>query len=293
MSSEKESLPRRRLGRTELDVTILSMGGAGIGQNNVSDAEAVDTVHRAVDHGMNYIDTSPKYGESERRVGLALAGGRREDVYLATKTGTHPQWRGDYSAEGTRRSVENSLRVLGTDYLDVCLVHDPESMDPVLAENGALAELGRMREKGMVRFIGLGTRKHEFHRLAIEEGGVDVILPYLDYNLINQSAATWLLPLAHQYDVGVINGSPLGRGMLTGVEPDPAAGPGPRKAYHVWQWAQEHDYDILTLALQFVFRQPLIHTNLTGARNPDELEQDIVAAKTPVPPEVWDELPLG
>ena len=112
-------LPKRRLGRTNLEVTSLSLGGAGLGRDDVTDDQAVDAVHRAIELGINYLDTSPLYGESERRVGLALDRGWREKVYLATKTGTHPQWRGDYSASGTRRSVENSLRLLKTDNLDV------------------------------------------------------------------------------------------------------------------------------------------------------------------------------
>ncbi len=124
MSAQTNQLLKRRLGRTELLVTSLSLGGARIGSDHVTDDEAIEAVHRAITLGINYLDTSPLYGESERRVGLALADGWREKIYLATKTGTHPKWRGDYSASGTRRSVENSLRLLGTDYLDVCLVHD-------------------------------------------------------------------------------------------------------------------------------------------------------------------------
>ena len=178
MSTHIHALPLRRLGRTELD-------------------EAVEAVHQAIDLGINYLDTAPLYGESERRVGLALADGNwREKIYLATKTGTHPEWRGDFSAAGTRRSVENSLRLLNTDYLDVCLVHDPDSMDPVVAKGGALDELQRMREDGLIKFIGIGVRQHEFHKIAIETGIVDVILTYLDYTLLNQTANEWLLSFA-------------------------------------------------------------------------------------------------
>ena len=89
MTNPGAMLPRRRLGRTGLEVTALSMGGAGVGRDNVSDDEAIEAVHRAIELGMNYLDTAPLYGacESERRIGLALAGGWREKIYLATKTG--------------------------------------------------------------------------------------------------------------------------------------------------------------------------------------------------------------
>ncbi len=296
MSTQTHPLPLRRLGRTELAVTCLGMGGAGLGRGDVTDDEAVVAVHRAIDLGINYLDTAPLYGESERRVGLALANGWREKIYLATKTGTHPEWRGDYTGAGTRRSVENSLRLLGTDYLDVCLVHDPDSMDPVVAKGGALDELQRMREEGLIKFIGLGVRQHEFHKIAIETGVVDVILTYLDYTLLSQTANEWLLPLAAANDIGVINGSPIAMGLLSGVEPDVSVkrphldGRDAEKAHRLWQWSGDNDLNVLNLAIQFCFRQPRIAMNLTGAKNAMEVEQNFAAATTPVSEDVWEQI---
>ncbi len=285
------SLPKRRLGRTELEVTCLGMGGARIGGNDVSDDEAVEAVRRAITLGINYLDTSPLYGESERRTGLALADGWREKIYLATKTGTHPKWRGDYSASGTRRSVENSLSLLGTDYLDVCLVHDPSNMDPVIAKDGALETLQRMREEGLVRCIGLGVREHEFHKIAIETGIVDVILTYLDYTLLSQTANDWLLSFASERDIGVINGSPIAAGLLSGVEPDVNARPPEGEMAHkLWRWCAENDLNLLNLAIQFCLCQPLITTNLSGSKNAAEIEQNFAAATSPIADDVWEEL---
>ena len=297
MSAQLNPLPRRRLGRTELEVTCLGMGGAGLGRGDVTDGEAVEAVHRAIGLGINYLDTAPLYGESERRVGLALADGNwREKIYLATKTGTHPEWRGDFSAAGTRRSVENSLRLLGTDYLDVCLVHDPDSMDPVVAKDGALDELQRMREEGLIKFIGLGVRQHEFHKIAIETGVVDVILTYLDYTLLSQTANEWLLPFVAENDIGIINGSPIAMGLLSGVEPDVSASSAhlgtydAEKAHQLWQWAADNNSNLLNLAIQYCFRQPRIAMSLTGSKNVAEVEQNFAAATTPVPEGVWERL---
>ena len=288
MSTQTTEMPMRRLGRTELKVTCLGMGGAGIGRSDVTDDEAVAAVRRAIELDINYLDTAPLYGESERRVGLALADGLREKVFLATKIGTHPEWRGDYSGAGTRRSVENSLRLLGTDYLDVCLVHDPGSMEPVVAKGGAFDELQRMREEGIVKFIGLGVREHKFHQIAMETGVVDVILTYLDYTLLSQTADERLLPLAMRHDVGVINGSPIAMGLLSGEPPDiyvrPPEG---REAYRLWRWTKQHKLNLLNLAIRFCFRQPRIAMNLIGAKNVMEVEQSAAAATTPVPQEVW------
>lgn len=257
----------------------------------MTDDDAVKTVHRAISLGINYLDTSPLYGESERRVGLALADGWREKIYLATKTGTHPEWRGDYSATGTRRSVENSLDLLGTDYLDVCLVHDPTSMDPVIEKGGSLDELQRMREEGLIGYIGLGVREHEFHKLAIETGIVDVILTHLDYTLISQTANDWLLSFAAEHDIGIVNGSPIAAGRLSGVEPDVSSeSPEDIKAHMIWKWSIENNLNLLNLAIQFCLRQPLITTSLTGSRNVIEVEQNFNAATTPVPDDVWEQL---
>ena len=291
MAEHKKELQKRRLGRTELKVTCLGFGGARIGGVDVTDDEAVETVHRAITLGMNYLDTSPLYGESERRVGLALADGWRDKIYLATKTGTHPKWRGDYSEAGTRRSVENSLKLLGTDYLDVCLVHDPSSMDPVIEKGGALDELQRMRDEGLIGYIGLGVREHEFHKIAIETGIVDVILTHLDYNLISQTANDWLLSFAAENDIGIVNGSPIAAGRLSGIEPDISSGaPEDIKAHQLWQWSVENNLNLLNLAIQFCLLQPLLSTNLTGSRNVIELEQNINAATTSVPDDVWKQI---
>ena len=290
MSAQTNQLLKRRLGRTELLVTSLSLGGARIGSDHVTDDEAIEAVHRAITLGINYLDTSPLYGESERRVGLALADGWREKIYLATKTGTHPKWRGDYSASGTRRSVENSLRLLGTDYLDVCLVHDPSSMDPVIAKDGALETLQRMQEEGLVKFIGLGVREHEFHKIAIETGIVDVILTYLDYTLLSQTANDWLLAFANENDIGVINGSPIAAGLLSDLEPDVNERPPEGEIAHkIWQWAIDNNLSMLNLAIQFCLCQPLIATNLSGSKNTTEVEQNFVAATTLIADEVWEE----
>ena len=294
MSTSLPKLSKKRLGRTNLEVTSLSLGGAGLGRNDITDDQAIEAVHRAIELGINYLDTAPLYGDgkSERRVGLALSGGWRKKVYLATKTGTHPQWSGDYSASGTRRSVENSLRLLKTDYLDVCLVHDPVSMEPVVAKGGALDELQRMREEGLIHFIGLGVRQHEFHKVAIETGVVDIILTYLDYTLLNQSASKTLMPIAEKNDIGIINGSPIAMGLLSSVEPDPNTHyPDGERAHKLWCWARENNLNLLDLAIQFCLHQPLIDTSLTGSKNVSEVEQNYIAATTEIPNEVWNRIP--
>lgn len=289
-------LPRRRLGRTDLVVTEISLGGVGLGgmRTTDDDAVAVATVRRAIERGINYLDTSPLYGESERRIGLALRalGGRPSGLYLSTKTGTHPLRRGDYSAAGTRWSVENSLRLLGVDSVDLLLIHDPESMTPVLAPGAALDELERMRAEGKIRWIGLGVREHDKLLTAIRTGRFDVILTYADYNLVRQTAEP-LIEEAAERGVGVILAQVFIAGLLAGIDPAEtkyANHPDARVAREWWLWARERGVSLRALALQFGLRNPRVGTVLVGADTPDQVDEILAAARESIPGEVWAEV---
>jgi aryl-alcohol dehydrogenase-like predicted oxidoreductase len=272
--------------------------GVGGFYGEVSEKDAIETVQYAVAQGLIYVDTSPLYGESERRIGLALEGGLRQRVVLSSKTGTHPERRGDYSWDGTMWSVENSLRLLKTEYIDILLIHDPAAMEPVFAPRGALEALEALKEQGVIGAIGLGQRRHDFHRQAIESGRFDLILTYNDYHPLRTTAAEALLPLAAQYDIGVLNGSPLGHGLLIGEDPDRLsegvrARAGERDlaaARRFYRWCGEHGVPMVGIVLQFCLRQPLIHCTLSGAKTPAELEQNLRGATMALPPEIWEGL---
>lgn len=289
-------IPRRQLGRTDMIVTEVALGGVGLGGRRTVDADdaAIGTVKEAWDRGINYLDTSPLYAESERRIGLALRamGGRPRGLHLSTKTGTHPARRGDYSAEGTRWSVENSLRLLGVDSVDLVLVHDPESMAPVLAPGGALDTLEAMRGEGRLRWIGLGVREHDKLRTAIQTGRFDAILTYADYNLIRQTAAS-LIDEAYAAGVGVILAQVFLAGLLAGGNPAEslyAQRPDARLAMDWWMWARERGVNLRAVALQFGLRNPKVGTVLVGADTPEQVDQINQAAQEPMPLEIWEEV---
>lgn len=287
-------LEARRLGRTGMTPKALGLGCAFCGTDKYTDQEAVEGIRRAVELGIDFVDTSPLYGESERRVGLALEGGLREKVYLETKTGTHPQRRGDYSAEGTRWSVENSLRLLKTDYLDSVLIHDPQDIEDPLGPGRALDELIKMRDEGLLKHIGVGLRRHDFHRRAIETGQIEIVLTYLDYTLLDQSVAETTLPLAREHDVGIILASVLGMGSLTGQEPDveaerrrnPDAEP---KAHRMWQWCRDRGVNIRALAIQFCLAAPIEGIVMPGPSGRKHVEEAYEAATEDIPDEVWQD----
>jgi aryl-alcohol dehydrogenase-like predicted oxidoreductase len=289
-------LPRRRLGRSGLIVPALALGGAGFGGvfGGAEEEAAIETVRYALAQRINYFDTSPYYQQSERRLGLALEGIKREDIVLSTKTGTHPERFQDYSWDATMWSVENSLKLLGTDYIDLLLVHDPHDMAPVFAPHGALDALESLRGQGVIKAIGLGQREHEFHRRAIESGRFDVILTFYDYNPVRTTAQP-LLELAARHNTGVLNGAVLLFGLLAGNPDTPATTlrfpeREHQAARRLYQWCGARDIPIQAVALQFSLRQPAIHCTLTGAKTPQELEENLRAATLPLPDLIWREI---
>jgi aryl-alcohol dehydrogenase-like predicted oxidoreductase len=259
------------------------------------DAEVVGAIRRGIELGINYIDTYP--GHSEHLWGEALSGGLREKVYLQAKVGTHPERRKDFSAEGTRWSVTNSLKSLRTDYLDSVLIHDPIDMESVLAPGRALDTLLEMKAEGYIRHIGAGVRSHEFHKELIETGHIDVILTFLDYTLLSQSASETTLPLARQHDVGIILASPLGMGSLTGAEPkvederrrnpDAPFDIG-AKAYTMWKWCQEREVNIRHLAMQFCLAAPIDGVVMFGPADKAQVEDGYEAATADIPEHIWE-----
>lgn len=285
-----DGLPIRRMGRTGMTPTALGLGAAWL--NQCSESETISTILRAIELGINYIDTYP--GHNEERWGKALQNGRREQIYLQAKVGTHPQRRKDFSVEGTRWSVEQSLRSLQTDYLDAVLIHDPIQIEDAIAPNRALDELVRMKEAGLIGSIGLGVRSHDFHRSAIETGQIDIILTFLDYTLLDQSVAETTLPLARQHDVGIILASVFGMGLLTGLEPDlesdrrhPDREP---IAHRLWQWCQTEGLNIRHLAMQFCLQAPIDGIVMFGPSSIQHVEEAVQAAKANVPFHIWQEL---
>lgn len=310
MSKKADGLPRRVLGRLGREVVTLGLGGAWLGHFPEKDPEeqdaiAVAAVHRAIELGLDYLDTAPLYGESERRVGLALSqahpngGTWRDRVFLVTKTGTHPARRRDYSAAATRWTVENSLKQLRTDRFDAVLVHDPTDMGPVLATGGAAEELVRLKNEGIIGGIGIGVAGHAHLLAATADGRFDLIQTTYDYTLIRTSALETVIPTAYAHNLGIINASPFHSGLLaiaadlddfTQLPANRWEAPDVERARLLWEWARVRDLDLCALALQFSFREPRFAMTLVGPRDTAEVERNVRAATTQIPDAAWDEL---
>lgn len=298
---ESQALERRRLGRTGMQVTAISFGGGGIGgRGRIDDDDiAASTIIRGWQRGIEYFDVAPSYGESERRFGEAFRrlSGKPAGLYLSTKTKGIPS--GDYSAAATQRSVENSLKVLGVDSVDIVYVHSPPSMEPVLASGGALEGLERMRDEGKLRWIGLGVREHHKHRTAIKSRRFDVLLTYADYNLVRQTSAP-LIAEAAAAGLPVVLGQVFLFGMLAGREPvvGDFAGrwysdylvPDVPCARGWWRWARDRGIPLRAVALQYALRNPLVGNVMVGAQSPEEIDGMLDAAVESITDEIWAEV---
>jgi aryl-alcohol dehydrogenase-like predicted oxidoreductase len=308
-------IPVRSLGRSGFSVTELGLGAAFIGGRDdpsLNDPEmasdrfddlAIATVHRAIELGIRHIDTSPLYGPSERRIGAALESVDTTGLTISTKVGTHPERPYSYTASDLRWSLEQSFTLLGRDHIDLVLIHDPPSMEPVLRAGDGFDALETMRSEGMLDFIGLGVRDHDFHRMAIELERVDVILTFADYNVVRRHAAS-LITQAHSAGVGVLLGSPQMLGLLAKGDPLATAGrrlldyaaqfsSGDVEAAAEWStWCRERDVDLRHLNMRFVLQNHQIGAVLTGAATPGEIETNVFEAYKKVPDDVWAEAML-
>ena len=214
------ALERRRLGQTNLYPTRLALGAAHMGGmvHAITVDEVRATLQRLYDLGVRYLDTSPLYGNSQENLGKAMQGMDLPELLISTKVGSHPSRQFSYTAEDLRWSLDDSSRLLGRERLDLVLIHDSPTMEPVMAAGDGFDTLEALRAEGRLEAIGLGVRDFDFHRQAIDAGRVDAILTYADYNLVRQSAAP-LIRHAKANGVGVILGSPQMQGLLAHGDP--------------------------------------------------------------------------
>src|SRR3981081_2361434 len=213
----------RELGSTGVKVSPLCLGAMMFGAwGNTDHEDSTRIIHRALDAGINFIDTADVYsrGESEEIVGKALAGGRRDNVILSTKShcrmGDAPNEFGN-SRRWSVREVENSLRRLGTDWIDLYQIHRPESDTDIDETLGALTDLVRA---GKVRYIGSSTfppgQIVEAQWVAQRRGRERVAGEQPPYSLLHRAVEAEVLPVCEKHRMGVIPWSPLAGGWLSG-----------------------------------------------------------------------------
>ncbi len=336
MTEQATALATRMLGRTGIPLTTLGFGSTGLGNlyQAQTEAGAMATVEAAHAAGIRYFDTAPLYGFglAEHRMGAArrwLAEGWGADTILSTKAGwrLHARKPGDgpgsaadslfnrpapftpridYSYDGVMRSFEDSLQRLGTDRIDILLLHDCDRRNHGEdgyrqrfreAMAGAHRAMVSLRSQGAVRAIGAGLNEWQACQDFAEAGDFDCFLLAGRYTLLDQSALDSFLPLCQHRRIGIILGGPYNSGILaTGAvagamyDYAPASPEILQRTRAVEAVCGRHQVPLRAAALQFPLSHPVVATVIPGARDVAEVEENLRLMRHPIPAELWQEL---
>jgi len=299
-------MEHRILGRTGVSVSKLCLGAMMFGAWGEPDhQESIRIIHAAIDAGINFIDTADVYsaGESEEIVGKALAGGKRDEIVLATKVGfpmgDDPHQRGA-SRRRIIRGVEDSLRRLNTDWIDLYQIHRPDPNTDVDETLGALSDLVH---QGKIRYLGHSTfaasQIVEAQWVARERAQLPFRCEQPPYSILTRGIEHDVLPTCLKYGIGVIPYSPLAGGWLSGRYRKDTGAQGPHSAArpqgrfdltdpanqrkleaaeHLAQLADEAGITLIGLALAFVLNHPAVTAAIIGPRTMAHLESQLAAA---------------
>ena len=298
-------MEKRRLGQTDMLVQPLSLGGLFISSLGTDLAGARQTVRRAFELGINYVDTAPGYLNSEEVLGQCLEG-VTQPYYLSTKLGGRPSPFNPKDKQQLLFSVQESLRLLKRDQIDILFIHEPDRggqydwFDSWDTFHGPVCDvLADLKAQGIIRYTGLGgTTVYQLARI-IEKADYDVVLTAFNYSLIFREAEEALIPAASAKGMGIVAGSPLQQGWLAVryedvIRNDPPAWLAPKRAQQLlrlYEFSDRAAIPLPELAMRFVLSNEAVHTVLTGSRSAAEVESNFRAAQAgPLPASVLAEL---
>jgi len=271
-------MKKRLLGKTGLELPILSFGASSLGQEfrSVNLDEALKSVQVALDCGLNFIDTSPFYGRgmSEVLLGIALRGVPRSSYTLCTKLGRYDLNHFDFSAKRVAESIDVSLHRLGTDHLDIILCHDIEFVPMQQIVDETIPALRKAKQAGKIRAIGFSGYPQKIFRFICDQTDVDCVLSYNQYTLQNTRFVDETVPYLKAKGVGVMNAGPFSARLLTNAplpkwlkEPEDVKAAARAAA----ALCASRGVDIAKLALQFSIAHPDVATTVSGSANPENI----------------------
>ncbi len=303
--------------RVDLELTRLSLGTAPLAGlfKSVDVSESDQLIHTALDNGMNYFDTAPLYGHglAEERLGRILSNLTKPFV-LQTKVGRVLNWVEkadpvpwfpdadphiqpvfDYSADGIKRSLDESLKRLGVDQIDIALMHDAENHISE-AINIAYPVLADLKRQGIIKAIGIGINFCDVAIEIMKNVDLDIVLLAGRYTLLDQSAQNKLLPYALERRVDITIGGVFNSGVLADPKPGatfeylPASDEIIKKAQEIGAFLKNLGIPLTAAALQFPLRHPAVTSVLTGSRNSKELLANAADFDLELPEDIWNQL---
>ena len=286
----------RKLGLTGMEVSILAFGASPLGNvfGETDEAEGIRAVHCAIDHGINYFDVAPLYGFTlaEERLGRALKG-KRDKVFLATKCCRDTFEDLDFSARRVKQSIDESLRRLQTDYVDVLQIHDVEFGDREQITGETIPAVRELQAAGKTRFAGITGLPVRYLRLLAESVEVDTILSWGHYDLLEDEMDTELRPVCQERGIGLISASPLHQRLLTEKgapewhrSPKPVLETGPKIA----ALCREHGVDVADVAMRYALDYPHAAMTIVGMSKLRHVEANVRALEFEIPEGLLDKI---
>ena len=286
----------RRLGKTELNVSVIGFGASPLGNvfDDCDESEGIRSVHCAIDLGINFFDVAPFYGITlaETRLGDAIKG-KRNDILLATKCGRYGLRDFDFSYQRILDSADESLKRLKTDYVDLMQLHDIEFGSKEQVLNEAIPALQKIKASGKARFVGITGLPVRYLAAIATEVEVDTVLSWAHYNLLQDEINAELVPLCQQKDMGLMNAAPLVQRILSDAS-IPAWHNAPVELQAIQapllECCKKYGVALSDVAIRYAIDHPFIASTIIGMCDQNNVKKNIGVLEFSMPEGLLDEI---
>ena len=293
------NLKMNQIGSSEIKVTDIGMGGAPL--VSTEESNAIETLQTAYNEGIRYFDTAPYYGTgiSEIYFGKFLSSVKRNSFVISTKVGRlieNQEIRFDYTREGILRSLDESLKRLNLDHIDIALIHDPDDHYRQ-ALNESFPTLADLKSQGIIKAIGCGMNQWQMLLEFANNADFDCFLLAGRYTLLDHSAMYSLMPKCLEKNISIILGGPYNSGILASdfksestyfYEPSPTKVT--EKARLIKKVCDKYEVPLKAASLQFGLNHPSVVSTIPGPSNPNELKENLKMVNIAINNDLWKEL---
>ena len=284
------------MGKTDMQVSVIGFGASPLGDvfDVTDEQEGMRAVHSAIDQGINFFDVAPFYGDTlaEKRLGNALIT-KRKTIFLATKCCRYGNGVFDFSYQQVLSSLDESLKRLQTDYVDLLQVHDIEFGNREQVLNEAIPAVLRAKEQGKARYVGFSGLPVRYLAQIARQVSVDTVLSWGHYTLLNDEINDELVPLSQEKGFGLMNAAPLMQRILSDA-PVPSWQSSPQAVKDLQprlnQLCRDHGVALSDVALRFALDHSAIATTIIGMSEQRHVEQNVRVLDFKIPDGLLDQI---